>query len=104
MHTTIDFTQKSAKLLYHKWNFQSQWLQSNVEVVKVNFHLGFPGWLSGKKSTCDSGAAGDASLIPGLGRSPGGGNGTHSSVLAGKAHGQRSLAGCSPWGRRVGHD
>ena len=28
-----------------------------------------------KKSTCNSGAAGDASLIPSLGRSPGGGNG-----------------------------
>ena len=24
---------------------------------------------------------------------------THSSILAGKSHGQRSLAGCSPWGR-----
>ena len=28
---------------------------------------------------------------------------THSSIL-GKSHGQRSLAGCSPWDRRVGHD
>ena len=24
--------------------------------------------------------------------------------LPGKSHGQRSLVGCSPWGRRVGHD
>ena len=24
---------------------------------------------------------------------------THSSILAGKSHGQRSLAGYSPWGR-----
>ena len=29
---------------------------------------------------------------------------THSSVVAGESHGQRSLAGCSPWGHRVGHD
>ena len=30
---------------------------------------------------------------------------THSSILAWKSHGQRSLAGYSPWGRkRVGHD
>ena len=37
--------------------------------------------------------AGDAGLIPRLGRSPG------------KSHGQRSLVGYSPWGRkRVGHD
>ena len=30
---------------------------------------------------------------------------SHSSILAWKSHGQRSLAGYSPWGRqRVGHD
>ena len=30
---------------------------------------------------------------------------TQSSLLAGKSHGQRSLADYSPWGRkRVGHD
>ena len=28
----------------------------------------------------------------------------HSSTLAWKSHGQRSLVGCSPWGRWVGHD
>ena len=25
---------------------------------------------------------------------------THSSILSGKSHGQRSLAGYSPWGRK----
>ena len=30
---------------------------------------------------------------------------THSSILAGETHGQRSLEGYSPWGhRKVGHD
>ena len=29
---------------------------------------------------------------------------THPSMLAWKIHGQRSLAGYNPWGRRVGHD
>ena len=30
---------------------------------------------------------------------------THSSILAWKSHGQRSLVGYSPWGhKRVGHD
>ena len=50
--------------------------------------------------------AGDAGLIPGLGRSPGerNGNPLQYSCL-GKFHGQRSLADYSPWGhRRVGHD
>ena len=34
--------------------------------------MGLPWWLSGKEST---GNAGDTVLIPGLGRSPGGGHG-----------------------------
>ena len=25
---------------------------------------------------------------------------THSSILPGKSHGQRSLVGCSPWGHK----
>ena len=29
---------------------------------------------------------------------------THSSILAWKTHGQRSLIGYSPWGCRVGHN
>ena len=38
----------------------------------------------------------DVGLIPGSGRSP---RNTHySSILAGKFHGQRSLAGYSQWG------
>ena len=36
---------------------------------------GLPQWLSGKESTCNAGAAGDMGLIPGWGRSPGGGHG-----------------------------
>ena len=36
------------------------------------YSLGIPRWLSGKKLTCNAGAAG---LIPGLGRSPREGNG-----------------------------
>ena len=35
-------------------------------------YVGLPRWLSGKESACD---AGDVGLIPGAGRSPGGGNG-----------------------------
>ena len=37
-----------------------------------NTHLGLPRWLSGKEPTCSAGAAGS---IPGMGRSPRGGNG-----------------------------
>ena len=52
----------------------------------------------GKGSACN---VGDLGSIPGLGRSPGGGNGNplQYSCLE-KSHGRRSLAGCSPWGRK----
>ena len=70
--------------------------------TSVHSHVGFPGSSAAKESTCN---AGDLSSIPGLGRSPGGGRGNplHYSCLD-NPHGQRSLAGCSPWGRRVRHN
>ena len=45
--------------------------------------MGFQRGLSGKESTCNAGDTSDAGLIPGLGRSPGLGNGNpvHSSCL-----------------------
>ena len=60
--------------------------------------LGFPGGSDGKESACN---AEDLGLIPGLERSPGEGNGNPlqcSPVPAGEFHGQRNLAGYSPWG------
>ena len=65
--------------------------------------MGFPSGLSGKESACN---AGDPGSIPGSGRSPGVREWLPISVfLPGKSHGQRSLAGYSPWGRkRVGQD
>ena len=58
----------------------------------------FPGGSDGKGSDCN---AGDVGLIPGLGRSPGEGNGNplKYSCLE-NSHGWRSLVGYSPWGRR----
>ena len=37
------------------------------------YYLGFPRWFSGKESACNAGDTGDTGLIPGSGRSPGGG-------------------------------
>ena len=56
-----------------------------------------PQWLSGKESACN---AGDAASIPASGRSPGGGHGNHSSILAWRIRGQRSLVGYSPQRRK----
>ena len=44
--------------------------------------------------------AGDKGSIPGLGRSPGGGNSNGFTLLAGRFHGQRSLVGYSLWNRK----
>ena len=54
------------------------------------------GGSDGKETTCN---AGDLGSIPGLGRSPGEGNGypLQYSCLE-NPHGQRSLVGYSPWG------
>ena len=41
---------------------------------------------------------GDVGLIPGLSRFPGGGHGNPLHGVGWEFHGQRSLAGCSPWG------
>ena len=56
--------------------------------------------LTGKESACGAGAAGHWSSTPGVGRPPGGGRGTHSSILAWESHGQRSLEGYRPRGHK----
>ena len=57
---------------------------------------GFPGGSDGKESACKAGVT---SLIPGLGRSPGGGHGNQLqySCLE-NPHGQRNLAGATVHG------
>ena len=60
--------------------------------------VGFTRWLNGNESICQ---AEDMGLIPGLGRSPGGGNGNPLPVfLLGKSYGQRALVDYSPWGHK----
>ena len=64
-------------------------------------HQGSPGGSDNKESALN---AGDLGLIPGSGRCPRQVNGyplgmvTHSSILPGEFHGQRSLADYCPWG------
>ena len=59
--------------------------------------LDFPGGSDSKESACNARNLGS---IPGLGRSPGEGHATHSSILPGEFHGQRSLGSYSPWGHK----
>ena len=66
--------------------------------IQPLWRTGFPGSSAGRESTCNEG---DLGSIPGLGRSPGGGHGNllQCSCLE-NPHGQRSLAGYSPRGRK----
>ena len=66
--------------------------------LRTPVFLGFSGGSDSKVSACN---AGNLSSIPGLGRSPGGGHGNplHYSCLE-NSHGQRSLVGYRPWGRK----
>ena len=70
-------------------------LPTKIRIVKT---MGFPGGSDGKESACNAAGLGS---IPGLGRSPGGGYGNplQYSCLT-SSHGQRSLAGYSPWGHK----
>jgi len=56
--------------------------------------LGFLGGSDGKEPTCN---VGDLHLIPGLGRSPGGG---HAIFLPGELHGWGSLVDYNPWSHK----
>ena len=64
--------------------------KTSNQLAMAEIWAGLPSWLSGKESTCRAGDA-DVGAIPGLGRSPRGESGTpHSSILAGKSHGQKA--------------
>ena len=63
---------------------------------------GFPGGSAVKNPPTN---AGDLGLIPGLGRSPGEGNGNPFQYSCLENSVDRSLTGCSPWGyNRVQHN
>ena len=65
-------------------------------------YRGFPGGSDSKECACN---AGDPASVPGLGRSPGGGMATHSSILAWRVLCTEEPGGLqSTRSQRVGHD
>ena len=87
----INFT--SYKVSLYKINFK---IKANSKVEKNENVCVFPGSSDAKASAYN---AGDPGSIPGLGRSPGEGNGNplQYSCLE-NPYGQRSLVGYRPWG------
>ena len=59
-------------------NFKD-FIQRNAKYLTDNFYIGFPGGSAVKNLPAN---ASDSGLVPGSGRSPGGGNGNHCSILA----------------------
>ena len=71
-------------------------------MIYITRYWGFlSGWLSGKESSCNVGAARDMGSISGLGKSPGDPHDNPTLVfLPGESLGQRSLVGYNLWGHR----
>ena len=78
---------------------EATYTHSTVELIKIHTHAqGFSCSSVGKESACSEGHPGS---IPGLGGSPGEGNGDPLQYpCLEKSHGQRIQVGCSPWGRK----
>ena len=76
---------------------QHKWHQTSLLCWWYCLVMGFPDVLVGKESTCNAGDAGDTDSVPGLQRSPGGGNGNPlKCAYLQKPYGQQSLAGYNP--------
>ena len=75
--------------------------QTFMETVN-GFYWGFPGGTDGKESACN---VADQGSIPGLGKSPGEGNG-YPLQYSGLENSMDREAwwATGPWGQRAGHD
>ena len=79
---TAFYSGRSTKFRLSVWD----WLPISFNCILIVYQrasdfngsrieVGLPWWLSGKESACNAGTTGDAGLIPGSGRSLGGGYG-----------------------------
>ena len=80
---------------FNSWVRKISWRRDRLPAPVF---MGFPGRSDGKESACN---LGDLGSIPGLGSFPGGrhGNPFQYSCLE-NPHGQKNLAGYSPWGHK----
>ena len=72
---SLSILPKVTELATGRVRAQRVWLQSAPNDLSVLFLVGLAGRNSGQDSACNAGGTGGSSLIPGLERSPGEGNG-----------------------------
>ena len=72
-------------IIYHTGRRKRQSRVGRWTVLRI---FGLSQWLSGKESACNAGNAGDAGFTPGLGRSPGEGNGIIRTAWNDNTHSQ----------------
>jgi len=81
------------------WSRDDPWKRDRLP---TSVFLGFPGGSDRKESTCNAGVL---DSIPGLGRSPGGGQGNPHSILAWRSPWTKELGGLQSMGlQRVRHN
>ena len=80
----------------------SGWSLGSQDIWILNINWASQEALVVKNLASNAGDTRDAGSTPGSGRSPGEGNGNPPTpiLLPGEFHGQRSLKGYSPWGRK----
>ena len=72
-----------------------------MKLTEACKHLGLSRWLSGKESSCQCRRQRRCGFDPWVRKTPWRRKWQPTPVsLPGKSHGQRSLVGCSPWGRK----
>ena len=73
-----------------------------VLIFSIQYYtMGFPGGASGKQLACQCRRHKRLGFNPWVGKIPWRREGQPTPVfLPGESHGQRSLVGCSPWGRK----
>ena len=99
---TVFYTLKCTSTpMTQQFHFQvgNDILYSDTYKMCTNMFLGLPGGSDGKEYACN---VGDLCLTSESGRCPRDGNGWLPTrvFLPGEFHGQRSLSGYSPWGRK----
>ena len=85
--------------------YEQVWRDAYIDIcLDLHMLLQLPCWHSGKESACQCRRRGRRGFDPWVGKIPlENGTATHSSILAWRIPGQRSLVGYSPRGLRGGH-